>query len=350
MTSFHGDPYRILGLLPGATETQVKSAYRRLVKKYHPDAAGDSTIGRFLAVQAAYDALMDPASGRLRARPRTSARRAPWSADEDRVWATRRAYGRPAGPSAGEGRRASPGSSWDWARPGAGASTDGATTGSSGAAGGRRSAGARPDGRSATGERAAGGRSRGKSRQRDHHVPKARPGSTSYDDAERDPEPEWDGATWYGATSGTYWTINPKEYADPRKHGPEYQARAWRAVMSSRRDGPGTHGTGVGAGAPRGPGVPKDDPGPGTAPGPAAQPGPGAKPGSAASSDAARRPRAAERPAQASSGPPDPRSGPQPRPPVEPSARPASPRPAPRPGLISRLLGRRREPPGDGAQ
>ena len=49
MTSFRGDPYRILGLLPGATETQVKSAYRRLVKRYHPDAAGDATIGRFLA-------------------------------------------------------------------------------------------------------------------------------------------------------------------------------------------------------------------------------------------------------------------------------------------------------------
>ena len=30
--------------------------------------------------------------------------------------------------------------------------------------------------------------------------------------------------------SGTYWTINPREYADPRKHGPEYLARARRAV------------------------------------------------------------------------------------------------------------------------
>jgi hypothetical protein len=59
---------------------------------------------------------------------------------------------------------------------------------------------------------------------------KATLGSTSYDDV--DPEafaPDWGGASWYGTTSGTYWTINPKEYADPRKHGPEYQARARRA-------------------------------------------------------------------------------------------------------------------------
>ena len=42
-------------------------------------------------------------------------------------------------------------------------------------------------------------------------------------------DPDWGGASWYGTSSGTYWTLNPKEYADPRKHGPEYQARARRA-------------------------------------------------------------------------------------------------------------------------
>ncbi|MEO6207432.1 MAG: hypothetical protein ABIP77_05715 [Candidatus Limnocylindrales bacterium] len=46
-------------------------------------------------------------------------------------------------------------------------------------------------------------------------------------------EPDWGGASWYGTTSGTYWTLNPKEYADPRKHGPEYQARARRAADAS---------------------------------------------------------------------------------------------------------------------
>ena len=60
---------------------------------------------------------------------------------------------------------------------------------------------------------------------------KATLGSTSYDGADAEPfEPDWGGASWYGTTSGTYWTLNPKEYADPRKHGPEYQARARREL------------------------------------------------------------------------------------------------------------------------
>lgn len=43
-------------------------------------------------------------------------------------------------------------------------------------------------------------------------------------------DPEWEGGAWYGPSSGTYWTLNPREYADPRKHGPEYLARARRAA------------------------------------------------------------------------------------------------------------------------
>ena len=39
-------------------------------------------------------------------------------------------------------------------------------------------------------------------------------------------------ARWYGPRRGTYWTLNPREYADPRKHGPEYQARARRAARA----------------------------------------------------------------------------------------------------------------------
>jgi hypothetical protein len=41
--------------------------------------------------------------------------------------------------------------------------------------------------------------------------------------------------SWYGTTSGTYWTLNPKEYADPRKHGPEYQARRAGVLRGARR-------------------------------------------------------------------------------------------------------------------
>ena len=31
------DPYKVLGLEPGASDEEVKQAYRRLAKKYHPD-------------------------------------------------------------------------------------------------------------------------------------------------------------------------------------------------------------------------------------------------------------------------------------------------------------------------
>ena len=64
--------------------------------------------------------------------------------------------------------------------------------------------------------------------------PRARPGSTTYDGTSASDEDQvWDGAEWVGADSGTYWRVNPKEYADPRKHGAEYRARGKRPI---RRD------------------------------------------------------------------------------------------------------------------
>ena len=53
---------------------------------------------------------------------------------------------------------------------------------------------------------------------------------SSYDGAEREEPTDWGGASWYGVSMGTYWTVNPKEYADPRRHGPEYRARGRRPV------------------------------------------------------------------------------------------------------------------------
>ena len=52
------DPYAVLGLWPGASQEQIKRAYRRAVKKCHPDV-DDSPKARedFLRVQMAYEML-----------------------------------------------------------------------------------------------------------------------------------------------------------------------------------------------------------------------------------------------------------------------------------------------------
>ncbi|HEX2626398.1 MAG TPA: J domain-containing protein, partial [Candidatus Limnocylindrales bacterium] len=51
------DPYRTLGLEAGASSAEVKRAYRRLAKTFHPDSAGEQAVPRFLAIQAAYDQI-----------------------------------------------------------------------------------------------------------------------------------------------------------------------------------------------------------------------------------------------------------------------------------------------------
>ncbi len=50
------DPYQILGVSPGASDAEVRAAYRRLVQLHHPDHNGGSaeSARRFEEVQAAY--------------------------------------------------------------------------------------------------------------------------------------------------------------------------------------------------------------------------------------------------------------------------------------------------------
>ena len=194
------DPYRTLGLSPGASAEDIRRAYRRLAKANHPDSAGEKALPRFLAIQAAYESLAGIAGTRRSgARAGTAARATPhesWRPDPERARTTRE--GRSTGADGANGRR-------------------------------RRAAGEEP-------RRPGGGRNRPSN--------KATPGSTTYDAAEDEPfEPDWSGGTWYGASSGTYWTINPKEYADPRKHGPEYQRRARRRVDGTAAVGPDEEGS-----------------------------------------------------------------------------------------------------------
>jgi curved DNA-binding protein CbpA len=55
------DPYRVLGVPPGASREQLHDAYRRLVKLHHPDHNGNSaeSTDRFQEIQQAYDELRD---------------------------------------------------------------------------------------------------------------------------------------------------------------------------------------------------------------------------------------------------------------------------------------------------
>ena len=58
------DPYAALGLKSTATEAEIKSAYRRLVRTSHPDINPDDAgaEARFVRITAAHDLLKDPAT------------------------------------------------------------------------------------------------------------------------------------------------------------------------------------------------------------------------------------------------------------------------------------------------
>jgi curved DNA-binding protein len=55
------DYYKILGVDRAAADTEIKNAYRRLAKKYHPDVSKEEdATQKFQEIQEAYSVLKDP--------------------------------------------------------------------------------------------------------------------------------------------------------------------------------------------------------------------------------------------------------------------------------------------------
>src|SRR5262245_12950517 len=56
-----GDLYAVLGVNRTATSNEIKSAYRRLARKYHPDVNSDPAAqSKFAQISEAYHTLIDP--------------------------------------------------------------------------------------------------------------------------------------------------------------------------------------------------------------------------------------------------------------------------------------------------
>jgi curved DNA-binding protein CbpA len=80
------DYYVVLGIAEDASEETIRSAFRALARRYHPDVGAGSSLVEFQRVREAYETLVDPERRRRYDRQLRAPRVRRFDVEELMVW------------------------------------------------------------------------------------------------------------------------------------------------------------------------------------------------------------------------------------------------------------------------